>query len=53
MTAESPSHLDDRKKVRSVVSSPEEEVEKYKRLLSIGAITADEFELKKRQLLGD
>ena len=53
MTAESLSHLDDRKKVRSVVSSPEAEVEKYKRLLSIGAITADEFELKKRQLLGD
>ena len=53
MTAESLAHIDDLKPVRSVVSSPEEEVEKYRRLLSIGAITADEFELKKRQLIGD
>ena len=52
MTAESLSHLDDWKPARSVVSSPEQEVEKYKRLLSIGAITKEEFELKKKQLLG-
>ena len=54
MTAESLSHLDDWKPYKSrVVISPEEEVEKYKRLLSIGAITQDEFEIKKKQLLGE
>lgn len=51
MTAESLSHLDDWKPARSVVSSPEAEVEKYRRLLDIGAITKEEFELKKKQLL--
>ena len=54
MTAESLSHLDDWKPYKSrVVISPEEEVEKYRRLLSIGAITQDEFEIKKNQLLGE
>ena len=53
MTAQSLSHLDDWKPYsKSVVSSPEEEVAKYKRLLDIGAISQDEFEIKKKQLLG-
>lgn len=52
MTAQSLSHLDDWKPAKSVVSSPEAEVAKYKRLLDIGAISQDEFEIKKKQLLG-
>ena len=53
MTAQSLSHLDDWKPYsKSVVSSPEEEVAKYRRLLDIGAISQDEFEIKKKQLLG-
>ncbi|SCW67660.1 hypothetical protein SAMN02910456_02536 [Ruminococcaceae bacterium YRB3002] len=51
MTAASLANIDARKHVRSVVSSPEEEVEKYRRLLAIGAITPDEFEIRKNQLL--
>jgi len=54
MTAESLSHLDDWKPYKSrVVIAPEEEVEKYRRLLSIGAITQEEFNLKKKKLLGE
>ena len=54
MTAESLSHLDDWKPYKSrIVTTPEAEIEKYRKLLSIGAITEDEFEIKKRQLLGD
>ena len=52
MTAQSLAHIDDWKPARSVVISPEEEVAKYKRLLDVGAISQDEFELKKKQLLG-
>ena len=53
MTAESLSHLDDWKPYKSrIVTTPEAEIEKYRKLLSIGAITEDEFEIKKRQLLG-
>ncbi len=32
--------------------SPADEIEKYKRLLDMGAITAEEYEAKKKQLLG-
>ncbi|MBR2524064.1 MAG: SHOCT domain-containing protein [Clostridiales bacterium] len=53
MTAESLAHLDDWKPYKSrVVTTPEIEIEKYKKLVAIGAMTQDEFEVKKRQLLG-
>ena len=33
-------------------SSPVEEIKKYKELLDMGIITQDEFDIKKKQLLG-
>lgn len=36
----------------AAVPSPADEIRKYKELLDMGAITQDEFELKKKQLLG-
>lgn len=36
----------------STITSPATEIKKYKELLDVGAITQDEFDAKKRQLLG-
>lgn len=38
-------------KEQTAVTSPADEIRKYKELLDIGAITQDEFDLKKKQLL--
>lgn len=39
-------------KAQTAVNNPADEIRKYKELLDIGAITQDEFEQKKKQLLG-
>ena len=42
----------DKKKNTNTVTSPVEEIKKYKELLDSGIITQEEFDAKKKQLLG-
>ena len=41
----------DEKSTKNVVLSPADELKKYKELLDIGAITNEEYEQKKKELL--